>query len=32
MFAGANTVSHQAHLHQLINSDVPMIKMDAHGD
>jgi lipopolysaccharide/colanic/teichoic acid biosynthesis glycosyltransferase len=32
MFVGADTVSHQGHLHQLISSDGPMIKMDAHGD
>jgi len=32
MFVGADTVSHQGHLHQLINSDAPMVKMDFHGD
>jgi lipopolysaccharide/colanic/teichoic acid biosynthesis glycosyltransferase len=32
MYCGAETVSHQGHLHQLINSDAPMTKMDAHGD
>jgi len=32
MFAGANTSSHQAHLHQLISSDAPMVKMDVQGD
>jgi len=32
MFVGADTVSHQGHLHQLINSDAPMMKMDSHGD
>ena len=32
MFCGAETVTHQGHLHQLMESDVPMIKMDAKGD
>ena len=32
MFVGVDTVSHQGHLHQLINSDAPMMKMDSHGD
>jgi len=32
MIVGADTVSHQGHLHQLISSDGPMIKMDAQGD
>jgi lipopolysaccharide/colanic/teichoic acid biosynthesis glycosyltransferase len=32
MFIGADTVSHQGHLHQLIQSDAPMTKMDARGD
>jgi|SRR5665213_1399546 len=32
MYCGAETVSHQGHLQQLINSDVPMTKMDARGD
>jgi exopolysaccharide production protein ExoY len=32
MFVGADTISHQGHLHQLINSDAPMMKMDSHGD
>ena len=32
MHCGAETVSHQGHLQQLINSDVPMTKLDANGD
>jgi lipopolysaccharide/colanic/teichoic acid biosynthesis glycosyltransferase len=32
MFVGADAVSHQGHLHQLINSDAPMMKMDTQGD
>src|ERR1700733_1235432 len=32
MYVGADTVAHQGHLHQLISSDAPMEKMDAHGD
>ena len=32
MFCGAETVTHQGHLHQLMDSDVPMTKMDANGD
>ena len=32
MFCGADTISHQSHLHQLMKSDEPMIKMDARGD
>src|SRR5258708_6431070 len=32
MFVGADTVSHQGHLNQLMVSDVPMMKMDARGD
>jgi lipopolysaccharide/colanic/teichoic acid biosynthesis glycosyltransferase len=32
MFVGADSVSHQGHLYQLISSDGPMIKMDEHGD
>lgn len=32
MFVGSDTVSHQKHLHQLINSDAPMTKMEAQGD
>ena len=32
MHCGAETVSHQGHLQQLINSDAPMTKLDANGD
>lgn len=32
MYCGAETVSHQGHLKHLMNSDAPMIKMDARGD
>ena len=32
MFCGAETVTHQGHLQQLMESDVPMTKMDAKGD
>ena len=32
MFAGADTTVHQGHLNRLMNSDVPMVKMDAQGD
>jgi lipopolysaccharide/colanic/teichoic acid biosynthesis glycosyltransferase len=32
MFMGVDTGAHQGHLTQLIDSDAPMIKMDAHGD
>jgi lipopolysaccharide/colanic/teichoic acid biosynthesis glycosyltransferase len=32
MFAGADTIVHQGHLNRLMNSDVPMVKMDAEGD
>lgn len=32
MHVGADTISHQGHLGQLINSDAPMVKLDAHGD
>ena len=32
MFCGAETVSHQGHLKDLMVSDAPMVKMDAHGD
>ena len=32
MRVGADTTVHQGHLKQLINSDVPMEKMDARGD
>ena len=32
MIVGANSVSHEGHLRQLIYSDIPMTKMDAKGD
>jgi exopolysaccharide production protein ExoY len=32
MFCGAETVTHQGHLQQLMDSDVPMTKMDSKGD
>jgi len=32
MFCGAETVSHQGHLQQLMAANVPMTKMDARGD
>ncbi len=32
MYCGAETVSHQGHLQQLMNSDAPMTKMDSRGD
>lgn len=32
MVCGAETSTHQGHLQQLMNSDVPMTKMDATGD
>jgi len=32
MFCGAEPAAHQGHLQQLMNSDVPMTKMDARGD
>jgi len=32
MFFGADAVSHQGHLQQLISSDAPMMKMDTQGD
>ncbi|HTR42712.1 MAG TPA: sugar transferase [Pseudomonadales bacterium] len=32
MFVGAESVSHQGHLRQLIHSDAPMTKMDERGD
>jgi lipopolysaccharide/colanic/teichoic acid biosynthesis glycosyltransferase len=32
MFCGAETATHQGHLQQLMQSDVPMTKMDAKGD
>jgi lipopolysaccharide/colanic/teichoic acid biosynthesis glycosyltransferase len=32
MVIGAEAAKHQEHLRQLINSDAPMVKLDAHGD
>ena len=32
MFVGVDTSVHQGYLHDLMNSNVPMVKMDAHGD
>ena len=32
MFAGAETTTHQGHLQHLMESDVPMVKLDARGD
>jgi lipopolysaccharide/colanic/teichoic acid biosynthesis glycosyltransferase len=32
MYCGAETVSHQGHLQQLMTSDTPMVKMDSSGD
>ena len=32
MFVNASTTTHQGHLHQLMNSNVPMMKMDSRGD
>ena len=32
MIVGAGVVSHQGHLHQLMSSNAPMMKMDLHGD
>jgi len=32
MHCGAETVSHQGHLKNLMDSNTPMVKMDAHGD
>jgi exopolysaccharide production protein ExoY len=32
MFVRAETACHQNHLDDLINSDAPMVKLDAHGD
>ena len=31
MFVDADTATHQGHLHQLMNSDKPMMKMDSEG-
>jgi lipopolysaccharide/colanic/teichoic acid biosynthesis glycosyltransferase len=32
MFVNSDVTVHQGHLNQLMNSDVPMMKMDSHGD
>jgi lipopolysaccharide/colanic/teichoic acid biosynthesis glycosyltransferase len=32
MFCGAETATHEGHLQQLMDADVPMIKMDVKGD
>ena len=32
MFVNASTTTHQGHLHQLMNSNTPMLKMDSRGD
>jgi lipopolysaccharide/colanic/teichoic acid biosynthesis glycosyltransferase len=32
MAIGAETAKHQEHLRQLINSNAPLVKLDAHGD
>jgi lipopolysaccharide/colanic/teichoic acid biosynthesis glycosyltransferase len=32
MFVGSDTGIHQGHLNHLLNSDIPMVKMDAQGD
>ena len=32
MFSGSDTGIHQGHLNHLLNSDTPMVKMDAKGD
>jgi lipopolysaccharide/colanic/teichoic acid biosynthesis glycosyltransferase len=32
MYCGAETVTHQGHLNDLMSSDAPMVKMDATGD
>src|SRR5579859_915393 len=32
MFVDADTTTHQKHLHQLMNSNTPMMKMDSRGD
>jgi exopolysaccharide production protein ExoY len=32
MFVGVDTATHQGHLNHLMDSDTPMVKMDAHGD
>lgn len=32
MFVGADTVAHKTHLDRLMSDNVPMVKMDTHGD
>jgi len=32
MYVNASTTTHQGHLHQLMNSNAPMMKMDSSGD
>jgi lipopolysaccharide/colanic/teichoic acid biosynthesis glycosyltransferase len=32
MFVNADMTTHQGHLHQLMNSNIPMMKMDSRGD
>jgi lipopolysaccharide/colanic/teichoic acid biosynthesis glycosyltransferase len=32
MYVGADTATHQGHLNHLMDSDVPMVKLDARGD
>jgi len=32
MFIDADTTTHQGHLHQLMDSNIPMVKMDSRGD
>ena len=32
MFVGADTAAHKTHLDRLMSDNVPMVKMDAHGD
>ncbi len=32
MFVDADTTTHEGHLHQLMNSNTPMMKMDSRGD
>jgi len=32
MFVDADTTMHQGHLHHLMNSNTPMMKMDSRGD
>lgn len=32
MFVGADTAAHKTHLERLMSDNIPMVKMDAHGD